>query len=153
MSNSFFTLCLVLAIVGHSVVSASAPAEKSQGKVRNTRQIGPGGLLLGAAGLTALAGTAGFLIGMHKGNKHHHHNAYPVYVPYPAYGYGGYGRKRRNAELNVDIDEAMVLRVAALDESGCGARLLCELHQEEPSQLNGTISRRLVQIFELVYTI
>lgn len=58
------------------------------------------------------------------------------------------GLRTKRSELEFEIDEAMVLRVAAMDESGCGSRLLCELHQEEPGQLNGTIARRLVQIFE-----
>lgn len=89
-------------------------------------------MLLGAAGLVAVA-----------------ESATPIQEP-STVGRGRHSMRVKRSELEFEIDEAMVLRVAAMDESGCGARLLCELHQEEPAQLNGTIARRLVQIFESV---
>lgn len=103
---------------------------------RHNRHIGPS-MLIGAAGLAAVAETAR-----------------PIEEPLA----NGRGRQEQHSmrikrsDIEFEIDEAMVLRVAAMDESGCGARLLCELHQEEPAQLNGTIARRLVQIFESVET-
>ncbi|KAK4019793.1 uncharacterized protein LOC116915934 [Daphnia magna] len=136
MLNSRFTWYLVLLVSVHLFVNVqnSDAAEEHQSGHRVVRQLNSRTrLLLGAAGLAALAGSVGLVTGLAIGNRHsRQHDGFRV----------------KRSELGFEIDEAMVLEVAAMDESGCGARLLCELHQEEPSQLNGTISRRLVQIFD-----
>ena len=122
--------CLMVAVVLSQVVAHNEELR------RHNRHIGPS-MLIGAAGLAAVAETAR-----------------PIEEPLA----NGRGRQEQHSmrikrsDIEFEIDEAMVLRVAAMDESGCGARLLCELHQEEPAQLNGTIARRLVQIFESVET-
>lgn len=139
MLNSRLTFCSVLLVSVHLFANAqnTDAAEVRQSGNRVARQLNPRyGLLIGAAGLAALAGSVGLVTGLAIGNRQtRQHNGYRV----------------KRSELGFEIDEAMVLEVAAMDESGCGARLLCELHQEEPNQLNGTISRRLVQIFEYVF--
>ena len=137
MLNSQFTWLGLLVVLIHvfiNVQNSDAAVENLRSSdTRVVRQLNSRAkLLLGAAGLVALAGSVGLVTGLAIGNRR---NAQQ-------------GFRTKRSELGFEIDEAMVLEVAAADESGCGARLLCELHQEEPSQLNGTISRRLVQIFE-----
>jgi hypothetical protein len=136
MSNSLFTWWGLMAVLIHvfiNVQSSDAAFENLRSSdTRVVRQLDSReNLLSGAAGLTALAGSVNFVTGLPIRNRRSQH-----------------GFRSKRSELGFEIDEAMVLEVAATDESGCGARLLCELHQEEPNQLNGTISRRLVQIFE-----
>ena len=136
MLNSQFTWLGLLVVLIHvfiNVQNSDAAVENLRSSdTRVVRQLNSRAqLLLGAAGLAALAGSVGLVTGLAIGNRRN-----------------AQGFRTKRSELGFEIDEAMVLEVAAADESGCGARLLCELHQEEPSQLNGTISRRLVQIFE-----
>ena len=136
MLNSLFTWWGLMAVLIHVFINAQnsdAAFEDFQSSgTRVVRQLDSRAkLLLGAAGLTALAGSADSVSELPIRNGRSQH-----------------GFRSKRSELGFEIDEAMVLEVAAADESGCGARLLCELHQEEPNQLNGTISRRLVQIFE-----
>ena len=136
MLNSQFTWLGLLVVLIHvfiNVQNSDAAVENLRSSdTRVVRQLNSRAkLLLGAAGLAALAGSVGLVTGLAIGNRRN-----------------ALGFRTKRSELGFEIDEAMVLEVAAADESGCGSRLLCELHQEEPSQLNGTISRRLVQIFE-----
>ncbi len=154
MFNSRYFWCLVVAVLVQVLVEAqdSDLAERPQQHVRVARQFNGG--LLGPIVVLGLAGAVGGFLGgtiAHKVHGGHHHHGFHNH-----HHFGGHHfRRRRQAEVpstelpaEFEIDEAMVLRVAAMDESGCGARLLCELHQEEPGKLNGTIARRLVQIFE-----
>lgn len=58
-------------------------------------------------------------------------------------------QKRSPAEeLDFEIDDDMIITAATLDDSGCGARMLCELSQKGPEQLDGSLSRKIVQVFE-----
>ena len=161
MFNSRYFWCLVAAVLIQAVVQAqedSELAEKSQ-HVRVARQ----GRFLGPIVVMGLAGAVGGFLGSTVANKfnggyrqpfnYHHYGGYPPYRRRRSTTAATEATAETTAELpaEFEIDEAMVLRVAAMDDSGCGARLLCELHQEEPGQLNGTIARKLVQIFEFVH--
>lgn len=60
-------------------------------------------------------------------------------------------RQRRSpaeTELDFEIDDDMIITAATLDDSGCGARMLCELTQKGPEQLEGSLPRKLVAVFE-----
>ena len=64
--------------------------------------------------------------------------------------HGTDARQKRSPaeELDFEIDDDMIITAATLDDSGCGARMLCEFTQKGPEQLDESLSRKLVQVFE-----
>ena len=92
----------------------------------------------------AVAGSIGLVAGLiighkkasNKASNHHHHN----------------WKRSIGEDLHPspDLSEEELIRAAALlDHLGCGGRLLCELHQKHPDDLDHT-GRKLVQLFRLV---
>ena len=93
-------------------------------------------IIAGAAGLLSIGALAGGALGFIAGANQ------------PATSFG-FGRRRRAAtdeNLSRRIDD-MIDISAIMDESGCAARLLCELHQRPFDQLD-QVQRSLVQLFK-----
>lgn len=93
----------------------------------------------------AVAGVIGLVAGLIVGSKkasnkasHNHHHHWKRSIGEDVY------------QPSSDPNEDELVRAAAvLDHLGCGGRLLCELHQKHPDDLDH-IGRKLVQLFRLV---
>lgn len=113
---------LLLAMLALHLADGQQHFGEEEGKVR-VRRNNPV-LLLGAFGLAAIAGTAGFFLG----------SAF---------------RGKRSADLGQLFEEQLLEQAALLDgSSGCGGRLLCELQQQDLGSLESKLASNLASLFE-----
>lgn len=95
-------------------------------------------IVVGAIGLIA-----GLVIGHKKTREKNHIQAWHV----QNYKKRSIGDVNENNYTNPDYNDPELLRVAKIfDKLGCGGRIVCQLHQQNPEDLNDT-GLKIVQLF------
>lgn len=90
---------------------------------------------------------AGLVIGAKKSHGGHGHYVKTSYHHPHMYRKRSIGDEDPVMELVEYDDDDLVRAAEVLDNLGCGGRLICELHQKTPSDLDNT-GRKLVNLFK-----
>lgn len=142
-----FGLFLLSMIVQHHLAEGQEHSDtKSDSTAVQGRRVRRSLILLKTA---AVAGVIGMIAGLIIAEKKARGTFFKSSRPF------GHFRKRSIGDANGDPvfeydddgDDALMRAAEVLDNLGCGGRLLCELHQKKPHELDDT-GRKLVQIFK-----
>lgn len=146
---TIFALVLLIFILQEDQVSGQRVQNTTESRPAvQHRRVGRALFLIKTALVSGVIGfIAGLVVGKKKAYKKIAYQGVAYKSEYGTPNFDHFSHRSVGSESDSDGHEALYRTAAVLDNLGCGGRLLCELYQKNPSELDSD-GRKLIHQFK-----